>query len=89
LKILSEPIDAVVRFRAGADQKPLPYKFRYRDDCANLFEVKIDRIFKVEEWKLAGIRSLVYRCASVICGAEKVYELRYIVDECRWELYKM
>lgn len=89
MKILSEPIDAIVKFRCDGEKKPIPYKFRYQDRNANLYEVKVDKIFQVEEWKLAGVKSLVYRCASIICGVEKTYEIRYIIEECRWELYKM
>lgn len=89
MKILAEPIDAIVTFRAEGGERPRPYKFRYKDRDSNTHEVKIDRIFHVEEWRLAGVKSLVYRCSSVISGVEKLYEIRYIIDECRWELYKM
>lgn len=89
MKILAEPIDAIVTFKAEKNDKPRPYKFRYTDKDSNVYEVKIEKIFQVDEWKFAGIKSLVYRCSSVICGVEKLYEIRYIIDECRWELYKM
>lgn len=89
MKILSEPIDAIVTFKAEGNNKPRPYKFRYRDRDSNTYEVKIEKIFHVEEWKFAGVKSIVYRCSSMICGVEKLYEIRYIIEECRWELYKM
>lgn len=51
MKILSEPIDALVKFKGR--EKPIPYKFRYLDE-------------------------------------EEVYhEIKYIIGECRWELYKI
>lgn len=89
MKLLSEPIDAIVRFRASGDGTPLPYKFRYKDSYDNAYEVRIDRIDQVKEWRFGGKRSFVYRCTSNICGAQRMYEIRYLVDECRWELYKM
>jgi len=89
VKILAEPIDAVVTFKADGEGKPRPYKFRYKDKDFNYYEIKIGRIFSVEETRIAGIRSLVYKCSSVIRGVEKLYEIKYIINECRWELYKI
>ena len=89
MKLLTEPIDAIVRFRAAGDGMPRPYKFRYKDEYDNAYEVRIDRISQIKEWRYAGKRSFIYRCTSNICGSERTYEIRYLVDECRWELYKM
>lgn len=89
MKILAEPIDAIVTFKSEGTKPPRPYKFRYKDRESNSHEIRIDKIFNVEEWRLAGVKSLIYKCSSVICGVEKLYEIRYIIDECRWELYKI
>lgn len=87
MKILAEPIDAIVKFKGG--EKPMPYKFRYCDGDGNSQEVKVDRIITCDESKIAGIRAFIYRCQSEVDGIEKLYELKYIVHDCRWELYKM
>ena len=87
MKIIAEPIDALVMFR-GKD-KPRPYKFRYSDEASDLHEVKIDKVLQVDEVKTAGIKALVYRCQSEIDGLQTLYELKYIIEYCRWELYKM
>ncbi|MGI6727878.1 MAG: hypothetical protein ACOX4P_04895 [Anaerovoracaceae bacterium] len=87
MKILAEPIDTIVRFK-GKD-KPKPYKFRYSDQDAVNHEIKIDKILKVEEIKIAGIKAYVYLCQSEIDGICKLYELKYFISECRWELYKI
>lgn len=87
MKILAEPIEAVVRFKLK--EKPIPYKFRYADVDETYHEIKVDKIIMVEETKMAGIRAFVYRCQSEIDGTMKLYELKYLVSDCRWELYKM
>lgn len=87
MKIMSEPIDAIVKFKGK--EKPVPYKFRYLDEEEVYNEVKIDKIITVEETKIAGIRAYIYRCQSQVKGVEKVYEIKYIIGECRWELYKI
>lgn len=87
MKILAEPIEAIVKFKSK--EKPIPYKFRYTDREEMSHEVKVERILMVEETKLAGIRAFIYRCQSEINGTLKLYELKYLVSDCRWELYKM
>jgi len=87
MKILAEPIDAIVKFK-GKD-RPLPYKFRYSDKQSMTHEIKIDKVILIEETKIAGIRAYVYRCQREIDGTCKIYELKYLISDCRWELYKM
>lgn len=87
MKILAEPIDAVVKFKGK--EKPIPYKFRYSDREEIIHEVKVDKILMSEETKLAGIRAYIYLCQSSIDGITKLYELKYLINDCRWELYKM
>ena len=87
MKILAEPIDALVMFRGK--EKPRPYKFRYEDENSTGHEIRIDKIIQVDQSKKAGIKALVYRCQSEIENQLVVYELKYLIDECRWELYKM
>ena len=87
MKILAEPIEAIVKFKTK--EKPMPYKFRYADKEQLYQEIKIDKILMVEETKMAGIRAFVYRCQSEMNGSMKIYELKYLVSDCRWELYKM
>jgi hypothetical protein len=87
VKILAEPIDAIVKFKGT--EKPMPYKFRYNDGDGRTHEVKVDRVLVCDETKLAGVRALVYRCQSMLDGEERLYELKYLIHDCRWELYKM
>ncbi|MDF2656547.1 MAG: hypothetical protein K0R19_3021 [Bacillota bacterium] len=87
MKILAEPIEAAVWFKAK--EKPWPVKFRYSDREGMLRRVNVDKIISVDEIKTAGIRAFVYRCQSEIDGVMKAYELKYLVSDCRWELYKM
>jgi len=87
MKILAAPIEAAVWFKLK--EKPQPVKFRFEDGDGVIREIKIDRVQQVEEIKTAGVKAFVYRCQSQMNGVEKIYELKYIVNECRWELYKM
>ena len=87
MKILAEPIDALVLFKGN--ERPMPYRFKYVDQEGIKQEVKIDKILYTEESRMAGVRAFIYSCQSMIGDQEKRYELKYIVGEYRWELYKM
>ncbi|MBQ2084581.1 MAG: hypothetical protein II469_05490 [Firmicutes bacterium] len=87
MKLLMKPIDAIVVFKGSG--KPLPYKFRYTDTEGISREVYVKRILTAAEEKFAGIPVYVYDCQSDIGGAEKRYQLKYFIPECRWELFKL
>ena len=87
MKVLARFIDTIVVFRG--ENRPLPYKFRYKDDKGQSRELYVGKILLVEEQKVAGTRSFIYECQSEMDGEDRRYQLRYIVPECRWMLYKI
>ena len=87
MKIVAKPIDAIVVFKGK--ERPLPYRFKFRDDAGEKREITVGKILVVEDHQLGGIKSLVYDCQSCIDDSERRYQLKYFVNECRWELYKI
>ncbi len=87
MKIISRPVEMIAWFHQK--QWPEPVKFRLRGADGTLTTIRVDRIAEVREEKRAGIRSYVYRCQSLVEEQQRVYELQYLVEECRWVLYKM
>ena len=87
MKIVAKPIDVVAVF--SGTKKPMPYKFKFYEDSGEKIEVGVDRIQCVEESRLAGIPALIYTCQSEILGIEKIYQLKYMIEQYRWELYKI
>lgn len=87
MKIIAKPIETVVKFKRK--DKPVPYKFRYSDKDEVNHEIKIDKILMMEETKLAGIKAIIYLCQREIEGVNKFYELKYLISNYRWELYRM
>ncbi|TDP59649.1 hypothetical protein [Aminicella lysinilytica] len=86
MKIVAKPVDMIATF--SVQGKPTPYKFRYEDRSGRRIEVRIDKIISADSRKLAGIDSIVYTCQSEIDQTLRIFELKYIVGQCRWELYK-
>lgn len=94
MKIVAEPVDMIAKFasgdkKRGASEKPLPCKFRYTDLAGIAREIHVDRIISSDLEVSGGVRAYIYRCQSVVENMEKIYELKYIIGDCRWELYKI
>lgn len=88
MKIVSKPIDVIVIFKIK--EKPIPYKFKYIDsDDSEAKEIKVDKVITTNNRRLAGVETIVYRCQSVLNNQVITYELKYIIDEYRWVLYKL
>lgn len=73
------------------EERPIPYKFkmRERETDEDYVTVIIDKIIHSYTSKIAGIETVIYSCQSVIGGIERRYELKYILPDCQWELYKI
>ena len=87
MKIIGNEIEAVVQFKLR--KRPIPVKFGIQDTDGSRRVIKIDKITSVDEEKLAGIKSFVYRCQSFIEGELILYERKYYIQDCKWVLYKM
>ncbi len=87
MKIVATPIETIVWFKEK--DHPRPVKFRMTEEDGSFTMIIVDRILEVHPQKTAGIASLVYRCQSLIDETEKCYELKYLIHECRWVLYKI
>ena len=86
MKIVARPIDTIAIFRRGTH--PMPRKFRFAREDGSLQEVQVDRVLSVEPRRIAGIPTLLYDCQSVLDQVEHRYQLKYLIGDCRWELYK-
>lgn len=88
MKVLARKIDMLATF--VEDHKPHPVRFRIKEKNSDMkMVIKVEKIISVKDHKNAGKLSYVYLCQSVINGQLKQYELKYKINECKWELYKM
>lgn len=86
MRVVAKNIDVIASF--VEEKQPLPIKFRFKESDTNKV-INVDKVICVEKERLAGIEAYVYRCQSVIGEYEKIYELKYNINECRWLLYKI
>ena len=87
MKVLMKPVDMIATY--PRDGLPIPHKYRITGTDGTTKVIKVDRILYKTEEKLAGNKMLIYRCQSVIAGIQRVYELKYELNTCRWFLFKM
>jgi hypothetical protein len=82
MKIIAENVEMIAWFdQAGT---PRPVRFRHRGEV-----IPVENIQEIREEKLAGQRTKLYRCQSIIRGMLKCYELKYEIASCQWFLWKM
>lgn len=87
MKIVAKPIDMIATF--SDNKKRIPYKFKFFQDSGDKTEVLVDKIVSVEESRIAGIDTLIYTCESKVLDETRLYQLKYIIRQYRWELYKI
>ena len=91
MKIVAKPIKTLAVFQYD-DGTPMPYRFKIKGAGGEPEEeitVTVGSVLRTDRTRIAGKESIVYHCQSIIGDVEKRYELKYIIPECRWVLYKM
>ena len=87
MKIVAKPIEVVSWTDTKGNINPV--RFRITKDDESISVIKIDKVICVDKEKLAGNNMIVFKCQSVISGAERLYELKYELGTCRWILFKI
>ncbi len=85
MKVVAQPIDMVAWF--DSDGEIHPVKFRIVHETTEV--VKINKVIWKEKEKLAGSLMMIFRCQSTINNREKIYEIKYDLNSCKWILFKI
>ena len=86
MKIVAKPIKTMVVFEYEG-KMPIPYKFKFQQDDGSEKIIRIDKRITSYKQRIAGIDTIIYECQSLIDGIEKRYKLKYIMSQCKWQLY--
>ena len=87
MKVIAKPIEVVSWTDTKGNINPV--RFKITNDDESISVVKIDKVITMDKEKLAGNNMLVYKCQSVVNGADKLYEIKYELSTCRWILFKI
>lgn len=87
MKVVRKPIDvSAIFYQEGAI---VPIKFRMQKNDESWVVVKVDRVITKELEKLAGNKMWVFTCESTIEDMQRLYQLKYELDTCKWMLFKI
>ena len=67
----------------------VPVKFRMQKNDESWVVIKVDRVITKELEKLAGNKMWVFTCESIVGDMQRVYQLKYELDTCKWMLFKI
>jgi len=87
MKVLAKEIEMLFWSDKKGNLKPI--RFRIENEDETLSTIVVEKVITIDKEKLAGNHMLVYKCQSVIKGQERLYELKYSFDTCKWILWKM
>ncbi|MGI6569962.1 MAG: hypothetical protein ACOX27_02695 [Caldicoprobacterales bacterium] len=82
-----KPIKMIAWFNEDGTLHPVRFNMKQKDESH--ITIRIDRVIKKREEKLAGNPMLVYTCQSIINNIERIYEIKYELRTCKWYLFKM
>lgn len=87
MKVLAQPIEVISYTDSKGDIRPL--RFRLQIDDEPLKVIKIDKIIFKQLEKFAGNPMLMFRCQSLEENVERIFEIKYELNTCKWILYKI
>lgn len=87
MRVVAKPVQMICWFDENG--VPHPIRFRIKTDDESFIVIKVHRVLQKDKERLAGNNMLLFRCQSIVDGTEKIYELKYEVNTCKWILFKM
>ncbi|WHH58833.1 hypothetical protein [Petroclostridium sp. X23] len=87
MKVLMKPIEMIAWFTEQGIPNPIKYRASLEDQSKIC--ITVNRIITRKEEKLAGNRMIIFKCQSILDDIERIYELKYEINTCKWYLFKM
>jgi len=87
MKTLAKPIEMISWTEEDGRVHPLRFKIENKEGAKNVYKIK--QIYSSELEKIAGNKTYKFTCEISINGYNKICELRYDLESCRWNLFKL
>ena len=87
MKAIRATVDMVAVFRSG--ELPEPVRFRYEDREGKETVIKVGEVTDLRIDRYSNGKNITYTCVSLVGRRQLKYELKYIGNDIRWELYKV
>ena len=86
MKVLDLPIEMVCYTDKKGNIKPIRFRMQIGDEPFQVIKIKV---MEQSTQKLAGNTFLVFKCQSIIDDSKKIFEVKYVIETCKWILYKI
>lgn len=86
MKVVAKEIEMIAYFKSDGVINPI--RFRLEEDDKREV-IKINKIISTDTEKLCGNKMIVFTCSAFINNTEKIFEIKYDVEKCRWMLFKI
>lgn len=86
MKVVSKPIEMIAYFKNDGKINPIKFRLIESDKCQ---VVRIGNIISTDLEKLCGNKMLIFTCSAIIENVEKIFELKYDIEKCKWILFKI
>jgi len=83
--VIAKPIQMIAWFNKEGSINPI--RFKVEEDGEKV--IKVDRVLKSEQERLAGSIMEKFTCTSIINGVEKIFEVKYDSKSYKWILFKI
>lgn len=87
MRIVARPIETIALFRGVSPPRPL--RFRFAGEDGSWVVVRVGQILETRKDRTGGCDAYLYLCQSPVQGQQRRYEIKYLVTEARWVLYKI
>lgn len=87
MKIYAKPIEMISYTKLNGEINPIRFRLQLEDDSLKV--IKVEKVLIRDVEKLAGNNMMVFKCKSVINNIEKLFEIKYELNTCKWMLFKM
>lgn len=87
MKTIAKPIEMLAWFNREGIPTPVKFKITNKDETESV--IKISRIIKTSEERLAGNRMIIYNCLGEVAENERPFEIKFELGTCKWVLFKI
>lgn len=87
MKVLAKYIEVISYTDLKGDIRPLRFRIAAEDESVSV--IKVDRVLGKELEKLAGNLMYVFKCQGIINNTQKLFELKYELNTCKWMIFKI
>lgn len=87
MKTLAKPIQMISWTEEDGQIHPLRFRIENKEGSLNVY--KITKIYTSDIENIAGNKVYKFTCEINLNGYNKICELRYDLESCRWNLFKL